>query len=766
MKMKTQKKSKSERSPPTDMDRWKIIRLIKDCEHSRNVGSLGRIGLHLTDVTSVNLLDLMRALSLELGREMADQYGANLHHAFIDSSLSTSVVDARHIIATYRAMTLATDAFHHPEMVLLKLLETYLIEGCNTKSWLLADIVNVATIAANDEEEEDTGWLLSDQIQQLTTESIITTDILLTALQRSPAVVQNFRHQLVSMLSDTDRLALLAADEDASLLAFRKQLNKILREKQKTFFTKRILHSVFSAWRKDLLLSKRLKGIRKREAFTDWLVAIKSIQATRLFTSTSHAFFCKSTALKAFRKLRRNARAMKKIKRCYTSEDEKNIHAGLGYIRLLLKSLLVRNAFEQWKTISSFENRLAEAQRWHARRVQRIVIRHFYLFTMSAIKTRKASRMASIQQEFVLQQINVNGSSGVTKLPASMMIKREKMKQHEEARQRQATLQKSIDANILQNQRAQRIQRETARRTHLEEEFSIAWSRKKVEAENACKERMKGWVLTTDFKEQSLKRQKEIHRCFSITHASTLDKVREEAIASPAVIRASILDAKLAQVGICWDEIEERLDNASSPISSKQFQSSLVSCGLLLSGSELEELFRSLVEYHDPAKSKDTSIELGKLKELQRLADLYLGKEGTRWKMYVNPIHRQLQLHNVFTGEKFIEKDIKKMDIRQLKSLIRGVWSPLLERCVNDNMQDEEIFQVRKAHYKERRNAHKAMIEFHAANCIQSLYRRNREKQLMKKQLWILDRRNLFQRRTKVVAAVLKLQRRFRQSRK
>jgi hypothetical protein len=102
------------------------------------------------------------------------------------------------------------------------------------------------------------------------------------------------------MLSDTERLALLAADESISLLAFRKQLNKILREKQRTFFTKRILHTVFKAWRKDLMLANWLNGRRKRDAFTDWLVAIKSIQATRLFTSTSHAFFCKSTALKAF----------------------------------------------------------------------------------------------------------------------------------------------------------------------------------------------------------------------------------------------------------------------------------------------------------------------------------------------------------------------------------------------------------------------------------------------------------------------------------
>ena len=76
------------------------------------------------------------------------------------------------------------------------------------------------------------------------------------------------------------------------------------------------------------------------------------------------------------------------------------------------------------------------------------------------------------------------------------------MKPHEEARQSQATLQQAIDANILQNQWDQRAQPETACRTHFEEEFSLSWSRKKVEAENACCEQMKGWVVTSDFKEQ------------------------------------------------------------------------------------------------------------------------------------------------------------------------------------------------------------------------------------------------------------------------
>lgn len=76
-----------------------------------------------------------------------------------------------------------------------------------------------------------------------------------------------------------------------------------------------------------------------------------------------------------------------------------------------------------------------------------------------------------------------------------------------------------------------------------------------------------------------------------------------------------------------------------------------------------------------------------------------LARKGRNGK-YVNPIHRQLQLHNVFTVEKFIETDIKKMDIQRLQALIR----------VSDNMHDEELHQVRKAHCEEKRNAHKTMI--------------------------------------------------------
>ncbi len=67
--------------------------------------------------------------------------------------------------------------------------------------------------AVNDEEEKSSGVQLAERIHQLTTSSIITMDILCTALELSPAVLQSFKSQLVAKLSQDERLALMAGEE-------------------------------------------------------------------------------------------------------------------------------------------------------------------------------------------------------------------------------------------------------------------------------------------------------------------------------------------------------------------------------------------------------------------------------------------------------------------------------------------------------------------------------------------------------------------------
>jgi hypothetical protein len=531
-------------------------------------------------------------------------------------------------------------------------------------------------------------------------------------------------------------IELLLFNQDESMQAFHLQSKKIIRSRQRTFFTRILLHKTFTAWRMDLYLATHSKRSKKKEAFEAWVIAAKRTKLSRLFTNISHVGYCKSQGRRALRKLSKHVRIMKKIKGCYTSDGEKDICAGMGHLRIWMKKLSVRRAFSKWMILHQQSISLNVAQKWHMSRVQRLVFRHFNAAAMNGIKARRVIK--HIDDRLSSSEIS---SSNV---PDTLRAKKERIRQFDEARLRRIQLQKAIDANILLQQREQRRQKVAALRAQREEQFQSAWAAKKVEAESACVERMKNWVLTSEFKEQSQK------RFFSIHHASTSDKEREKAIASLSVIYTSILDAKLAQVGSCFDELFLIIEKMTSLINAVPFQSALVACGLIMTGSEFQELFHGITEYHQ-ATSKDASIDIHKLQGLRFLADKYVAREGTRWKLYVSSIHQQQQLHNVFTNEKIIEKDIGKKHVRQM---------------VSENMQDIEMLKVRKIHYEARRDAHKKMLEQHAATSIQALYHRFRGKQSRKKQQWILERKKLFRLRAKQAAAAMLIQRRYRLSKK
>jgi len=368
----------------------------------------------------------------------------------------------------------------------------------------------------------------------------------------------------------------------------------------------------------------------------------------------------------------------------------------MGHHCIWLKKLSVRLAFSRWMILHHQSMCLNVAQKWHESQVQRRFFCQFNAAAMNGIKARIDSRRASIQQKLVVKHIDDRVSSSKTftsNVPETLRAKKERVRQFDEARNRQMKLQNAIDANILLQQREQRKQKVAALRAQHEVQFQSLWAAKKVEAESACVERMEHWVSTSEFKDQSQKRQKEVSRYFSIQHASTSNKEREKAVASLSVINTSILDAKLAQVGSCFDELLFILGKVTSPINAVPFQSALVACGLIITGSEFEELFLGITKY-EQEMSKDNSIEIRELQGLRFLADKYVGNEGTRWKLYLSSIHQQQQLHNVFTNEKIIEKDIGKKHIRIM---------------VSENMQDIEMLKARRIYFEARRDAHKKM---------------------------------------------------------
>lgn len=417
---------------------------------------------------------------------------------------------------------------------------------------------------------------------------------------------------------------------------------------------------------------------------------------------------------------------MKKIKRCYASDSDKTVGAGAGHLRVWLKRTSLRGAFMIWLQFSVMHRNFEAAQRFHETVLRRRVVRLFKSYAMNEIEHRNAVRIATYQQSIALPHIVDDDSALTSRTESSiagtkLLSKREKERRHEEAKQRQRQIQTELDSNILLHQRDQRRQRVAELRMQRELGFQAIWDASKKEAEAACDERNMTWVLSTEFKNQSQKMQKEMQRLLSIKFASTTDTDREKAMASRAVTSYSILDAKLAHVaGALLDDLFIRLGPTTSPIKSDSFQSALVTCGLNLDRTEYEELFRSMAE--------SGSIEKQNLMELRHLAEKYVGHEGTRWKMYVCPVMKTMVIHNVVTDTKIFEEDINKKHIRKM---------------VIDNMQDIEIVKVRRKHAEARRKAHTDMVEHNAAKSIQSLFHQSKAGKSMKNQLWIIDRRKL-----------------------
>ena len=201
-------------------EQWRIVGLINDFPSTTKTGSLGNISRHLLDVTKVDASSLHRALSLELGLDVATRFGNRLHIAFrvasSSNSSSTSVaVDARWIVSIFRATILAPAAFHDPRGVFLKLVKDYCLE-CKGEEHciLLSDTLRIASIAADtDEDAQFMTVPLNKCIRDMTTSSIISTKILEDALALCPDVLPLFRTQLLDKISDDERLKLLAEEE-------------------------------------------------------------------------------------------------------------------------------------------------------------------------------------------------------------------------------------------------------------------------------------------------------------------------------------------------------------------------------------------------------------------------------------------------------------------------------------------------------------------------------------------------------------------------
>lgn len=194
----------------------------------RKGGSLSNLALHLPDISKTDSSTLYRAIKVELGEDIADEYGKRLFRAFNDDDNRKldawanvippplPYVDARNIVATYKAAISAGTAFYNPRRLFFTLLDDFAQVSEVTSRWKLKDVLQVVSIASTTSDEKiRTAGMLRESIRlhmkSKHTVSIVTLELLTDAL--TPEILSSFRDQVLEKLTSAQRLDILAAEE-------------------------------------------------------------------------------------------------------------------------------------------------------------------------------------------------------------------------------------------------------------------------------------------------------------------------------------------------------------------------------------------------------------------------------------------------------------------------------------------------------------------------------------------------------------------------
>lgn len=189
------------------MSAFELIRSIQKASDGRSLAGL----LKHAQCDVCDCRAFTRSLALTLGHDVAGRFGRILFKSF---ACDTNV-DIRAVVTAYRAVVLCPHAFHQPKQVLLSLLQDYTEDG---ETWRLNDVVKVVSVAATCEEETQVAKRLRKRILLLspTSSNTITPNVLERALNEDPSILDGLRSQLISRLTDEERLQILADEEVSS----------------------------------------------------------------------------------------------------------------------------------------------------------------------------------------------------------------------------------------------------------------------------------------------------------------------------------------------------------------------------------------------------------------------------------------------------------------------------------------------------------------------------------------------------------------------
>ena len=608
--------------------------------------------------------------------------------------------------------------YRNPRSIFLKLLDEYTANARDVNHIYVLKIVSIAAVTGD--ELRRTSGLLKDHLIKTRGEQIsrLTIVELEKALDSCPSVIDHFKFQLVNQMPSAEKLELLCALENESLVTFI-EASKAIGVKRMHAFKMRRLLRCFDAWRMEVEFVHKQTKRRKITTLSAWKKEAQRLQTARMLEEVALISFYKALLRRNFTKWRRLVEVKNRIQRVCLSENiDKEARQASGHLRIFAMKLNRRLAYSAWISFTIMERRYEDATHLRERKTGRLAFHALHVHSRVEIQKRKIIREASIIKQRKSQQrqqqsleLDRNRNRKSPKWASNSRISQAKSQTRQLSQN---------DIMILAAQREMRRKRVDHTKREMEKALHSKWLAKQSEFEASGMRRIEAWTTTSDYKNLFEDQEKKYKRILS----DAIDRDAESALTSDEVISYSILDGLVTDALV---DPEFLFKSLPDPFDIVAFKRALKGLNL---NTKVEKVFIGIA-------GQSKSMTKGRLRELQRLSHQHVGAQGSMWKIYV--ISGRIQLHNISSGQTIAE--IKKKHIRQV---------------IRENLRSCEMLKLRRTFSEMKQQAYRSMCDQHAAKKIQFMFRQWKGRLLVTSKLWIVNRLRLKTKEKEAKAAIQK----------
>eukprot|EP00615_Pteridomonas_danica_P004150 CAMPEP_0114347284 /NCGR_PEP_ID=MMETSP0101-20121206/13777_1 /TAXON_ID=38822 ORGANISM="Pteridomonas danica, Strain PT" /NCGR_SAMPLE_ID=MMETSP0101 /ASSEMBLY_ACC=CAM_ASM_000211 /LENGTH=794 /DNA_ID=CAMNT_0001484501 /DNA_START=13 /DNA_END=2394 /DNA_ORIENTATION=+ len=520
-------------------------------------------------------------------------------------------------------------------------------------------------------------------------------------------ILENFRETCWNRLTDDMRLNFLGKQEDDVAERYTYIDEKIKMKKAIEMFQGSLAKKSWTKWlafykyyreqnnRRLYILYRRSRKLMKR--WRDWSVEKKKHRQMGFISCRMRNMYWK---LRLFVRWKRWVANLYRIRvlTFKTSGAYARLGEGLACLRTAERTGSLRLAFADWREDTVFAANWAYAIRFEKLLRKRLHIRAWRKHVASRIEIYKRNEEARNQQRMIKDMMkefeDMDSAMALAaeeeKLKMEQDLKDARAKEKAEkmywAQQRVQAEKNSNKKYILEIQRQEKAKRTMLGRKRLKEKFNRKWLELEAKLADQAKKEKRKWLRNREQSKYIVeKRFAELKVKFESAPTSTSAESveHERQLTSIANIAIVYIEGHLFATQQLMCDFVLSFDQDGDGYIGPDELMHLTNCveNLNLSANQIREVF-SLLDMDN-----DGIIAPEEFEQQARIMEKYCGTLASPWKMYVDPDEKVNVLHNLQTGERIFDYEMKYEKLRKINE---------------DNLVAEAEYLCRKSQHKAR----------------------------------------------------------------